>query len=61
MIWQIFSVANRFCEIVQYKQKNLIPNIVVDKVVDIDKRRDTIANKEFNAITDKAINTDKTL
>ena len=53
MIYQIFGITIRFYKIVLYKQKNLIPNtaidkklnIIIDKAVNTNKKRNTTANK----------------
>ena len=53
MIYQIFGITIRSYKIVLCKQKNLIPNtvidkklnIIIDKAVNTNKKRNTTANK----------------
>ena len=56
MIQQIFRFANWSCEMVQYKQESLILDIALDKAVDTNKRRNIVADKKLNIITNKAVN-----
>ena len=44
---------------VWYKQKSLILDTAGNKAIKTDKRLDTVANKELNAIVDKNIDIDK--
>ena len=67
MIEQIFGFADRFCGIVRYKWKSLIPatatdkelNTPADKAINSDKGRDSVVDKKLNALADKAVNADK--
>ena len=64
MIKQIFEFTNGFCKMIWYKPESLIlnivaaknSNIVTNKVINTDKRWNTIVDKKLNAIVDKTIN-----
>ena len=63
MIYQTFGIANRSCEMLQYKQKSFIPDIIankklnaiVDKAINAHKRRDIAADNKLTVRADKAI------
>ena len=42
-----------------YKQKNVILNAITNKIVNINKEQNIIANKKLNTTADKVVNADK--
>ena len=53
------NFVDRSYKIVQYKKKSLIPNIVADKVIDANEKRNTVTDKKSNVVANKAINTNR--